>query len=215
MKPLNVNNKTSLHIIKDITSIEQLSKYNDLIFRHAKVLEIEGVDHQDVVQDMYIRLDKYLKKYPNNVVDGGFISMMIRNAMRNGINQINILKEKQQNVLDTFSLDESSLYTSPDKEEEYLDYMYEQELKYDLIKENLMNLTKYEHMLLTLSLTMPMTELSRETDIDYQTLMYSLNKIKKKMGFQKVNKQLLAKEEQMEEKIIQIKEHYKKQLNIK
>ena len=75
----------SLHHINDINNINDLSKYYDLIVAHSKYLTDEEV-YQDIVNNIFIKLDTYFKKYPNKLINGGFVSNTIRNEYRNHLN---------------------------------------------------------------------------------------------------------------------------------
>lgn len=72
----------SLHIIDEINDIHQLAQYYDLIVAHSKALTNEDI-HQDIVNNIFIKLDKYFKKHPDKTINGGFISNTIRNEYRN------------------------------------------------------------------------------------------------------------------------------------
>lgn len=78
------NKKTtiSLHMIDNINNIEDLSKHYDLIVKHSKFLTDDN-NYEDIVNNIFIKLDKYFKKHPTKVINGGFISNTIRNEYRN------------------------------------------------------------------------------------------------------------------------------------
>lgn len=72
----------SLHMIDNINNIEDLSKHYDLIVKHSKFLTDDN-NYEDIVNNIFIKLDKYFKKHPTKVINGGFISNTIRNEYRN------------------------------------------------------------------------------------------------------------------------------------
>lgn len=168
----------SLHYIENINSIQQLAPYYTVISNHAKV--ITGLDdYEDLVHDLFIKLDNYFKKYPDKVINGGFISNSIRNMLRN-IHKANTRSKIDQNV----EVETTTLFTNV--EDCIIEDKIADEMKYDEIETMMDDLTWVEKTVLEYSLIMSLSEISRLSDIPYQNLVYALNCAKKKLGIKKL-----------------------------
>jgi hypothetical protein len=162
--------------IKNITSIEQLSKYDKIIREHALILIKDKNIASELVQEMYLNIDKYLKKYPNKIIDGGLVSVSLRNLHRNHL-------QFEVNRYDRGGADYEVSF--PDLPDEY-ETIYEDKMKmeqlYEEMDKKLNNLTWYSKKVLEYSQTMCISELSRKSGISYISLIYDLNKTKEKLG---------------------------------
>lgn len=168
---------TSLHKIVGITDIKQLSVYNTLILGHAKMLTRGNrLLAEDITQEMYINLDKYFTKYPDKIINGGFVSLSLRNTLRN---YWETLKRKDSD----YNWDEQEL-TFDESFEDIEEKIKDEEL-YEEMEKRMQQLPWYERKVLEYSLEMPISELSRKSGINYQNLIYSLDKAKRKIGILK------------------------------
>lgn len=166
----------SLHNIENINSIGQLGEYYDLIVKHAKMLYNKD-DTLDLVHNLFIKLDNYFKKYPEKVINGGFISNSLRNMIRNMYKVEGKYIDSNIEIEDTLDVDES--YDAINKK-------LENEFKYELIDRKLDEINWIERLVLEYSLVMPLSEMSRLSEIPYQNLIYQLNNAKKKLGIKKI-----------------------------
>lgn len=165
----------SLHHIEGVKSIEDLAPHYDLIKRHLSVLTtIKGEDLQDLLQDFYIKLDAYFKKYPDKVINGGFVSSSLRNMLKSYYVEVqNNVNEYEVNIVDR----EDSAIDIDDK--------IEMEELYEKMYEKVDELDWTEKTVLEYSLIMSSAELSRLSGIPYQNIIYTLNKAKRKLGIKK------------------------------
>lgn len=169
----------SLHTIENITNINQLAEHYDLIVSHARLF-LNTEDTYDLVHDLFIKLDTYFKKYPDKVINGGFISNSLRNMVRN------IQKVDGKYIDYNVEVDEDfRALEDIDFSNETINMKIEKEFQYEEIELMLQKLTWVERTVLEYSLVMPLTEVSRLSGIAYQNLVYQLNNAKEKLGIKK------------------------------
>lgn len=156
----NVN----LSMIKNITTIEQLSKYYDNIRDYTYLIDRENKqDMDDVIQDTFIKIMDMFDKKPGKVINGGYVALTLRSVY------INKLKLKSR--YDRFSNVESII----DDNDQYIKYDWN---KYDKIIENL---SWYEKKVYEYCITMNISELSRQSGISQKSLRLTFIKIKNKI----------------------------------
>ena len=81
--PKKINNNTSLHVIKDISTIEELSKYDKLITRHGLALTSGNkYNAEEIKQTMYLLMHKYFQKHKGVTINGGLVSICMRNNLK-------------------------------------------------------------------------------------------------------------------------------------
>ena len=169
--------RESLHTIENITSLQDLAPYHQKLVNHTKMLARSNQDFtEDIVQELYIKLDRYFKKYPDKVINGGFISLSLRNSLRNYW----ILLKRRSPDYDWANNDQEW----EDNSEVIKEKLYDEEL-YEKLEEKINELEWYEKKLLQYSLEMPITELARRSGINYQNLVYSFSKVREKLGIAK------------------------------
>ena len=178
---------TSLHKIENITSIEQLAVHYDLIVRHAKMLYGKDQPYEDLVQDWFVKLSNYFKKFPHKVINGGFVSNSLRNYIKDRHKaKKRLLNKMDYNVeIDDSIIDEDSL-TMMDVDNVDIHNKIEDEKKYEILEQKMSELTWVERTVLEYSLIMTLTEMSKMSEIPYQNLVYQLNNAKKKLGIKKI-----------------------------
>jgi len=163
--------------IKNITNIIALSKYDSTIREHATILtkgDRELAD--DMVQELYIQLHKYFSKYPNKIIDGGLVSVSLRNLIRN-------YQKYELNRYDRGGVDyEVSFPEIPDDIEDIVREKMEIEKCYEIIEERINSLSWYERKILEYSYKMSLLELSKQSKISYQSLITTRDKINNKLG---------------------------------
>ena len=156
----NVN----LSMIKNITTIEQLSKYYDNIRDYTYLIDRENKqDMDDVLQDTFIKIMDMFDKQPDKVINGGYVALTLRSVY------INKLKLKSR--YDRFSNVENII----DDNEQFNKYDWD---KYDKIIENL---SWYEKKVYEYCITMNISELSRQSGISQKSLRLTFIKIKNKI----------------------------------
>lgn len=168
--------------IKNIKSIEELAKYDDIIRKHALILIKNQEIANELVQEMYLNIYKYLNKYPNKVIDAGLVSVTLRNLHRNYL-------EYEVNRYDRGGADyEPTFPELPDEFEEIIEEKTKKEQLYNDIENRINKLTWYEKKILEYSQEMSLSELSRKSKISYLSLIHSKNKINEKLGIIKKEK---------------------------
>ena len=166
--------RESLHTIENITSLQDLAPYHQKLVNHTKMLARSNQDFtEDIVQELYIKLDRYFKKYPDKVINGGFISLSLRNSLKNYW----ILLKRRSPDYDWANNDQEW----EDNSEVIKEKLYDEEL-YEKLEEKINELEWYEKKLLQYSLEMPMTELARRSGINYHNIVYSRKKINANLG---------------------------------
>lgn len=174
----------SLHTIENVNSIKQLAPFYDLISKHARMLYKGNDDYEDLVQELFLKLDKYFTKYPEKIINGGFISNSLRNMIRNKHKaKTRCYIDYNVEVNDSI-IDEDSL-TVLDVDNEVIHEKLSDEQKYDIIEQKLSELTWVERTVLEYSLIMSLKEMSRLSEIPYQNLVYALTRAKDKLGIKK------------------------------
>lgn len=165
--------------IKNITSITELSKYDKTIREHAKILIKDPNTADELVQEMYLNLHKYFQKYPNKIIDGGLVSVTLRNLHRNYL-------AYEVNRYDRGGWDyEVTFPDLPDETEGIIHEKLKMEELYDEVDRKVAGLSWYEKKVLEYSQIMSLSELSRQSNISYISLIYSKNKINDKLGITK------------------------------
>ena len=161
----NVN----LSMIKNITTIEQLSKYYDNIRDYTYLIDRENKqDMDDVIQDTFIKIMDIFDKKPGKVINGGYVALTLRSVY------INKLKLKSR--YDRFSNVEN-IIDDNDQFNKYDWDKYDWD-KYDKIIENL---SWYEKKVYEYCITMNISELSRQSGISQKSLRLTFIKIKNKI----------------------------------
>ncbi len=156
--------------IKNINNISDLAVYDTLIRRHASILINDKSIVDDIVNDCYIALDKYFKKYPKKIITGGFVSVMIRNLYKNHLKRI------------TNKYDFGNCYNEspiPDVEIDYTDIIDKQkkEKLYDELNERIDRLTSEQRELLKDSINNSILKLSRKQNKNYHKLLKQYHQI--------------------------------------
>ncbi len=156
---INKKNKlTDLSVIKEVGSLQELSTFDVLIRNHSYVLSEKRREISDeAVQEMYLLLDKYFKKHQGVTINGGLVSVTLRNLIKDSYkySKRNILvglptdvRQDQTKGEEAYSEAESILtrvFDLSDKDRtELLKYTYntctdiykmkDNELKYDTIR---------------------------------------------------------------------------------
>lgn len=169
-----------MRTIKNITSIEQLAKYDSIIREHALILIKDQHIADELTQELYINIHKYLTKYPNKVLDGGLISVSLRNLHRN------YLKYEHNRYDRGGETYEVSFPDLPDDYEDIFREKMEIENKFKIIESGLKTLNWYETKVWEYSQIMSLSELSRQSKISYTNLIRTMNKIKEKLEIIKI-----------------------------
>ena len=160
----------SLHKIKDIGSLEELSKYDREIRKYATLLDSQT--SEDLVQDFYLKMWEYFEKNPKKKINGGFIATTLRNRF---------LDEKRYNKRFDFGIgdkDAVQTYLIDIVEEDEYENDYRLDLLEDIVETYL---TEEERMIIELSYDMNLSEISRRTEITYSNLRYTYLKAKAKI----------------------------------
>lgn len=164
--------------IKDITSLAELAKFDSLIRRYTYQIgpsQKEQLD--DIIQDVYIKLHNLFARYPGKVIDGGYVAMTIKSVYLNE-------KKTYNNRMDFGNSSESSyIPDTPDNFKETLeDKLKDEEEVWEKYDEIINSLTWYDKKVHEHSLTMSLSELSRQSQIGYNSLIWTSNKIKAKLA---------------------------------
>lgn len=160
--------------IKNINNIGDLAIYDTVIRNHANILIKDKSIVDDIVNDVYIALDKYFKKYPEKIINGGFVSVMIRNLYKNYLKKITN-KFDFGNGYDESPLPDIPLDTRELNEKE------EKELLYDKLQSRIDKLSRKQQELLKDSLTSSILKLSRDTNKNYHKLLKEYHEIIKQL----------------------------------
>lgn len=163
-----------LNKIKDISSLEELSKFDDIIREQAKRLIKCPETADDLVNDMYIKLHKTMVK--GTVINGGYVHITLKNLYTNYLKfQVNRYDRGD-------SIYEASI---PDLEDTFLETFEEKLLEEELyleIENRINNLTWYEKKILEFENSISLLELSKQSGITYRSLCYSRDKMRDKLG---------------------------------
>lgn len=178
--------KYSLHVIENINNINDLAKHYDLMINHTKYV-LKYLDANDLVHDLFIKLDIYFKKYPDKVINGGFILFSLKNLINNVYSGQNTHKKHFNTEIHEFN---SSFRAIEDKNDsdDSINIKLINEANYDIIEEMLSELTWEERTVLEYSLTMSVSEMSRLSGVPYQNLNWQVQKAKRKLGISKRSK---------------------------
>ena len=176
--------KFSLHVIENITNINQLAPFYDLIVNHVKYV-LKYNDANDIVHDMFIKLDAYFKKYPGKVINGGLVLFSVKNLIKNVYSANNTHNKHFNDDIFEFG---PSLRAIEDKDDskDILESKLLNEDKYDKIEDILSELTYEERTILEYSLIMSVCEISRLSGISYQILNHQMQKAKRKLGLKRI-----------------------------
>lgn len=170
----NKEPKYKLSVIKDITTLTELSKYDTLIRNHAKEFIRCKETADDLVNDMYLSLNKAMLKGKN--IDGGYIHITLQNLYKNH------LKFKIGRFDFGDSINEAKIPEFEDNfEETYQDKLYQESL-YEELEVRIENLTWYEKKILEFEDVISLSELARQSGITYRSLCYSRDKMRDKLG---------------------------------
>ena len=164
----------SLSHIKDIGSLEELSKYYDDIRKYTYTIfnynNTEQLD--DIIQDVFIKMHNMFETKPPRIINGAFVATAIRNTKKDAdkqyTNRYLLVDVMEEDVEDSFE-SEYILRLSAEKEEE-------QKLKQ--IEDIVSTLKLYDQQLFAHSKEMTMKELSRKSGINYKSLCNSMSKIR-------------------------------------
>ena len=162
--------------IKEINSIEELAKHYELIQSYVYQINPSNLFlMDDIVQDTFMKLHTTFTNNPTKVISGGYVAMSLMSVYRD--------HQRQQRKLDQGTeLYEANIPEKIDDYEEVLENKLAEEelwLEFENAKDKL---TWYEKKVLEYSFIMPMTILSSESNIDYESLTYTLRKIKAKLN---------------------------------
>lgn len=170
----NKDSKYKMSIIKDINTLEQLSKHDTLIRNHTKEFIKCNDTADDLVNDMYLSLNRAMLK--GKVIDGGYVHITLQNLYKN------YLKFKVNRFDFGDSINEAKIPEFEDKfEDTYQDKIYEESL-YEEIEARIENLTWYEKKILEFEDVISLSELARQSGITYRSLCYSRDKMRDKLG---------------------------------
>ncbi len=160
--------------INNINNISDLAVYDTVIRNHSKILIKDTSICDDIVNDCYINLDKYFKKYPNKTINGGFVSVMIRNIWRNYLKKIT-------NKYDYGNSTSSSVI--PESEIDYTDIenKIQDEVIYEVLEERIQKLDNKDKKLLENSFNKSISKISRENNVNYHKLLKQYHNIIKKL----------------------------------
>ncbi len=163
--------KISLSNISNINNINDLAQYYDQIRAYAHQINPQKKEEiDDIVQDCFIKLDRIFKKYPDKVIDGGYIALTLTSLYKNY--RKNYLNKNIMNDSPTEEIDDSEL-SIKNKEMD--------EIKWEKLNSSIQTLSWYEKKVLEYSFQMSLSELSRKSDISYKSLTHTLKKIKLKL----------------------------------
>ncbi len=191
--------KNPLKVIKNIKSLDDLSKHDVLIRNYAYgIVESELAD--DIVNTAYLKIDRALKKVINTeplymvlkqiyidqtflsdckfktnsiVIDGGYVAKALKHTY--------IDHNRKYSKICNVDYLEHTLEYIDDFDDNVNDKMSD-ELLYDEMDIRIDTLSWYEKQILELSKEISLLELSRQSKISYRSLCYSKHKIDDKLG---------------------------------
>lgn len=147
-----------LSVIKEVGNLNELSTFDVLIRNHSYVLADKRREtSEEAVQEMYLLLDKYFRKHPGVTINGGLVSITLRNLIKDSYkyNKRNILvglptdvRQDESREEEAYSETETILTRvfnlSDEERKELLKYTYntctdifkmqDNQLKYDTIR---------------------------------------------------------------------------------
>jgi len=168
----------NMNQIKNITSISQLAIYDTIIRQHAQILIKDDDLAEDITQNVYIAIDKYLKKYPDKVIDGGFVSMSIRNRAKNYYKAYTNRYNFGDKVNEAYI---------PEQQEDFEELLEKQdeEILYEILEDRIAELDVNDQALIHATYQHNLKEISRLNNLSYE-------KIRKRY---KILKQILRKDD--------------------
>lgn len=162
-----------LNKIRNIKSIEELSKHYDLIRKYAHSLNRENTSKMDdIIQEVFIKINEIFITQPGKIINGSYVSLTFRSILSNEHK-----KKKIKTYTEPFDL-EQYLDNEDDYDYEYTD---EQNKIYDELDSIVDTFSWYEKKVYEYSLQMSISELSRQSDISHRSLRFTLSKIKEKI----------------------------------
>ena len=110
----------NLNKIVNIRSLAELAVYDEQLRSHAIMLAKNDSNlGEDSLHDVYLNLHKYLTKYPDKVINGGLVSVAIRNTIRNAQKKSNRMDFESSGSIIAYTLAADS---STDDLEKFLQY---------------------------------------------------------------------------------------------
>lgn len=163
----------NLNIIKDVSTIEELSKFDTLIRKYSKSIIPCNDTADDIVNDMYIKLNSVMER--GSIINGGYVYITLKNLYSNH-RKINI------NRYDFGNAYECSYIPDNINDDLDIDNKIMIEGLYNDMDDRISLLSWYEQKILSFSYIISMSELSRKSGISYRSLCYSKLKINEKLG---------------------------------
>ncbi len=166
--------------IKGITTLEQLTQYDELFrsyaYKMCEDFEIPTDFADDLVNDMYIKVNKSFVN--DKIINGGYIVRTLKNLF---INHCDFEKKRlKRNLIIGEHIPEIEYDISETIEEKMAD-----EKLYEEMEERIESLNWYEKSILKISQTTSLLQLSKDSKISYKSLIYSKRKINSKLGITK------------------------------
>lgn len=169
----------TMYDIKDISSLEELVKFDSIIREKARLMCNNNEIYDDITNDMYLLIDTKMKE--GKIINGGYIFLTLKNLFTN--------YNKRQSKMDFGNeLTQAYIKDVDDDFEDTKETKEYQETLYDEISRRIETLTWYEQKLLQMSKEMSLLELHRQSGISYRSLCYTKEKINNKMGIIKKKK---------------------------
>lgn len=161
----------NLSHITNINSIKQLSEYDSCLRLYFNSFKANKGMVDEILHNTYIKLDKFFKRYPDRVIDGGYVAMSFMNELKDNRKTFN----NSMSTLDEEQLKTSQEDNHPIKQKQKIEKMYQH------IEEKYSNLHWYDRLVLKYSLEMSCSELSRKSGISRSSLDNTLKKIIKEI----------------------------------
>ena len=167
----------NLSIIKNVRSLEDLAPDYELIRKYAHQINPNQAEQlDDIVQDTFIKLHTMFEKYPNKVIDGAYVASALKSVYLDD-------KKSVSNRIDLGSKDKEAVI--PDTEDTYQEVLEtkldEERRIWNKFDEVINSLSWYDRKVYEYSLVMSVLELSRRSDITYNSLIWTINKVKHKL----------------------------------
>ena len=172
---MKVNN---FSIITNITSLEELSQYDQLFRSYTNSFVTDKSLVDDIVQEMYLKIYKLFITYPDKVINGGYVIITLKNIY---LNQIKLINKTDKGSLTNQAIIPDVI----DDTDDIIEHKENQEELYNIIEERVNNLHWYEKEILYQEENMSLYQLSKRSGISYRSLIYSRNKINIKLGIKK------------------------------
>lgn len=161
--------------ISKIKDIHTLAIYDTVIRQHSKILIKDWDLADDLVNEMYLKLHKYLNKYPDKEIDGGFVSVTLRNLYRNHLkkitNKMNLGNATQEAIIPDSPIDDTDILEK-----------VETDRLFDILDGRIADLTDFQQELLKDSLYNSILKISRQRNTNYHKLLKEyhiiINKLK-------------------------------------